>query len=310
MGTGKEKSRKIFYLPVLVLLLALVPGASALGVTVSPDRIGEGDQVLIAITGLSDNSTFSLGIEGTFAVSPGGEFSFETRDLVLPFALQEGALSATLRNTETNVLTVQKGDTEVRRVGSSKDGVFTTSETGSIPAGTYELISFEGTAAPGASSIVASLTLQGKKSGPADADITFVVAGISDGSVTVTVTVDGTDVLSRTIVLEKPVTTTTTTAPYSGGGGGGGGGGGWSGISITSAATTSTATPTAVPATTVLTPAPETPAGTGQETTAATGPATIAAGKTSPAPTRSPVAPVIAALSVCITAFAISHKRR
>jgi len=307
MGTGKEKSRKIFYLPVLVLLLALVPGASALGVTVTPDRIGEGDQVLIAITGLSDNSTFSLGIEGTFAVSPGGEFSFETRDLVLPFALQEGALSATLRNTETNVLTVQKGDTEVRRVGSSKDGVFTTSETGSIPAGTYELISFEGTAAPGAGSIVASLTLQGKKSGPADADITFVVAGISEGSVTVTVNADGTDVLSRTIVLEKPVTTPTTTVPHSGGGGGGGG---WSGISITAAATTSTATPTAVPATSVQTPAPETPAGTGQETTAATGHATIATGKTSPAPTRSPVSPVIAALSVFIVALAISHKRR
>jgi len=309
MGTGKEKSRKIFYLPVLVLLLALVPGATALGVTVTPDRIGEGDQVSIAITGLSDNSTFSLQIEGTFAVTPGGEFSFETRDLVMPFALREGALSATLRNTETNVLTVQKGDTEVRRLGSSKDGVFSTSETGSIPAGTYELISFEGTAAPGASSIVASLTLQGKKSGPTDADITFVVAGISDGSVTVTVTVDGTNVLSRTIVLEKPVTTTTTTVPHSGGGGGGGGGGG-SGLSIIAAATTSTATPTTVPATTVQSPAPGTPAGTGQETTAATGPATIAAGKTSPAPTRSPVAPVIAALSVCITAFAISHKRR
>jgi len=148
----------------------------------------------------------------------------------LPFSLQDGALFATLRNTETNVLMVQKGDTEVKRIGSSKGGVFETNETGSIPAGTYDMISFEGTAAPDASSIVASMMLHGKKSGPNDADITFVVAGISEGQVTVTVTVDGKNVLSRAIILEKPITTTTT-VPHSGGGGGGGGGGG-SGISI------------------------------------------------------------------------------
>lgn len=324
MGTGKENSSRFFYLSALILVLSLVPGAGALAVTVTPDQIREGDQVSIGITGLSDNSTFSLQIEGTFAVNPGGAFSFETRNLVMPFALREGSLSATLRNTATNVLTVQKGDTEVRKVGSSQGGVFSTSETGSIPAGTYDLISLAGTAAPGSDSIVAGLTLQGKKDGPDDSVITFLVQGVTGGLITVTVTVDGETALSRTIVVGDTMTatptvtttTTTTATPTTSGGSGGGGSGGGITTSGGLGTTTTTATPTrtATPAPTLTaaaqTTAPETPAGTAPVTTPLTSPAAPAAEKTSPPPTRSGSYPAIAALAVCMGALVLFIRYR
>lgn len=316
MGTGKENSGRFFYLSVLVLVLSLVPGAGAVAVTVTPDQIGEGDQVSIGITGLSDNSTFSLRIEGTFAVSPGGAFSFETGNLVMPFGLRDGSLSATLQNTATNVLTVRKGDTEVRKVGSSQGGVFSTSETGSIPAGTYDLISLSGTAAPGADTIVAGLTLQGKKSGPDDSVITFLVQGVSGGRIAVAVTVDGETALSRTIVIGDTVTPTPTATATSSGGGGGGGTSGGITTSGGSGTTTTTATPThtATPAPTLTAPAQttagQTPAGTGTVTTIPTSPAATAAEKTSPPPTRSATFPAIAALAVSMGALVFFFRYR
>jgi len=310
MGTGKIKPRSAFSL-LVILILSLVTVTSALSVTITPERISRGDQVVIAVTGLSDNSTFSLQIQGAFSVTPGADFSFETRDLVMPFSLREGALSATLRNTRTNVLIVQKGDTEVRKVGSSRNGVFTTSETGSIPAGTYELISLGGTAEEGAQSIETSLTLQGKKSGPVDGEITFFVQGISDGTVGVTVTTDGTTTLSRTIIVGNPVTTTQTTSPPGGGGGSSGGS-----PSPGSAGTTATTTVTTIATTATTPPASVTtapggiPAGTVTDTPVSTVPETTTTGKTSPAPTRTASLPVLAALAVCIEAIVIPGKRR
>jgi len=234
---------------IICLILFLVQGISALSVTVAPDRIEKGDQVTISIGDLPDNSTFSLQIEGTFAATPGGSFSFETRNLVLPFALHDGSLSATLRNTATNQLIVRRGDTEVKKVGVSKDGVFSTTDSGSIPAGTYDSISLGGTAAQGATTIIASMTLQGKKSGPDDSEITFLVDGVTDGRVVITITVDGGTALTRTLIIGNPVTATPTHSSGSGGGGGGGGGGSSGYISATSATPTLTTMATTIPAT-------------------------------------------------------------
>ncbi|MDI9633954.1 MAG: hypothetical protein QFX32_07885 [Methanolinea sp.] len=318
MGTESENHGHVFFLRILFAISLLVPAASALSVTVTPDRIGAGDTVTIAVTDLADNSTFALRVDGAFPVGADGKFTFRVENLVLPFALRDGTLSATLRNTETNVLTVQKGDTEVKKVGTSRDGVFTTSDSGSIPAGTYEVISLEGTAAPGATMVVAALTLEGKKSGPADSVITFVVAGIPQGTVTVTVTVDGAMALSRTYALGgQPATTATTPAtspttspattvatatptptPLPAGGGGGGGGGGTASIGIPG---TTTATVTATPAVTesphanISQPVPPETAVTVTETEPATTP---------PPPTRSPSFPLAAALALALVAIA------
>ncbi|OPX67116.1 MAG: hypothetical protein A4E37_01593 [Methanoregulaceae archaeon PtaB.Bin056] len=208
-------TRSCLAFAVLAVLL-VVQGVSTASVSISPDHVMPGDQVTISIGNLSDASTFCISIDGTFAAIPESPFSFGVREFFLPFTLHDGSISATLWNTGTNVMTIRKGDTEVRRVGLSQDGVFSTSTTGTIPAGTYDLISLGGEAASGAPNIVASLSLAGSKSGPDDSAITFFIEGVTDGNVTITVLVDGETALSRTLPVGNQVTITptpTTPAP-------------------------------------------------------------------------------------------------
>ena len=195
----------------LCAILLFVQGVSAASVSLSPpDRVMVGDQVTISIADLPDSCTFVLRIEGTFATAPGSVFSFEARNFLLPFTLNNGSISSTLWNTGTNVMTIRRGDTEVRRVGLSEDGVFSTATSGTIPSGTYDLIALGGTAAPGATTILTSLSLEGTKSGPDDSAITFFIGGVNEGSVTITVFVDGETALSRTIPIGDPGTPTPT----------------------------------------------------------------------------------------------------
>lgn len=235
-----------------ILFLLLVQGVSALVVTVSPDRIQRGDEVTIVVQGLPDNSTFSLAIEGTFPVGPRADFSFDTRNLRLPFSLHDGSISATLQHTTENRLLVKKGDSRVELVGLSQSGVFSTRQTGSFPAGTYDVITIGGTAAPDASSVIAVLTLEGRKTGPADSEVLFIADGITDGLVTIRVLVDGNVALTRTIPLGMSATPSPTrTSVISSGVSGGGGP-----MATPSLTTTVTATATITPGETVVEPTP------------------------------------------------------
>jgi hypothetical protein len=291
----------------IILVAILVQGVFALSITVEPESIERGDQVTVAIVDLPDNSTFSMHIEGTFAATPGGTFSFETRNLVLPFALNDGSLSATLRNTDTNVLIVKKGDTEVKKVGLSQNGVFSTTDSGSIPAGTYETISLGGTAAADATHIIASMTIQGRKSGPPDSEITFIVDGVADGEVAITVSVDGGTALSRTIQVGSPVTITPTQTYYSSGGGGG-----RTSVYATTATTAVTTTPTTTRTTTV------TASPTGEETAAPAAVQTVGEVTvtheppvtSSPSPTATPLAAYLAPLGIALLLLIGSMRRR
>lgn len=304
---------KISQYCIIFAILLLIQGVSALAVTVTPDRIEKGDQVTISIGDLPNNSTFSLQIEGTFSAIPGGAFSFETRNLVLPFSLNDGSLSATLRNTATNQLIVRRGDTEVKKVGLSKDGIFTTTDSGSIPAGTYDSISLGGTAAQDAPNIIASLTLQGKKAGPVDSDITFLVDGVTDGRVVITITVDGGAAITRTIMVGKPVTVTPTyTSSGGSGGGGSGSGGGGGSTSITAATTTLTTLATTAPThTPTTTPTDEMTAAPTPTETSTTVSGTLAQETTATTPTPWLPLPVhIAMLAVALAIIICAMERR
>jgi len=202
-------TRSCIALTVLAVLV-LVQGVSPASVFLSPGQVMPGDQVTIVITDIPDASAFSIRIDGDFSVAQGNPFSFGIRDFLLPFSLYNGSISATLWNTETNILTIRKGDTEVRRVGLSQDGVFSTATTGTVPGGTYDLISLGGTAAPGATNVVASLSLEGTRSGPKDSTITFFIDGVTEGNVTITIAVDGETALTRTLPVGNPVTITPT----------------------------------------------------------------------------------------------------
>jgi hypothetical protein len=269
-----------------IVFLLLVQGASALSVTVTPERIQRGDEVTIAVQGLPDNSTFTLEIEGTFPVSPGADFSFDTRDLRLPFSLHEGSISATLQHTTENRLLVKKGDSRVELVGLSTNGVFTTRQTGSFPAGTYDVITVGGIAAPDASSVIAALTLQGRKTGPEDSEVLFIADGITDGLVTIRVLVDGTVALSRTIPLGTSATPTPTATSVISSGGSGGGGPGF----VAPVATTVTTTATITPGVTLVEPTPS------AEGSPLVSPAEMTPGVTTPpatTPTRTGSSPLL-----------------
>ncbi|MDD1716152.1 MAG: hypothetical protein LUQ01_04055 [Methanolinea sp.] len=211
--------RGLFILAGVILALLLIPGIWALSISVDPVRIQAGDPVTIVVEGLEDNATFSLQLQGRFAVISGGEFSFETRNLVVPFTLNDGTFTATMQNTDQNVISVTKGDTEVRKVGVSTNGMFQASESGDIPSGTYDKILLGGTGAAGANQVIATVHIQGIKQGPEEGEITFVVDGITDGTVEVAVVVDGETALSRTITIGNPAPTRTA-SPGQGGGGG------------------------------------------------------------------------------------------
>ena len=46
------------------ILIFCVPAATAVSVAISPDQVGEGDQISISIQDLRDDSSFSLLIQG------------------------------------------------------------------------------------------------------------------------------------------------------------------------------------------------------------------------------------------------------
>ncbi|MBP1928078.1 hypothetical protein J2741_000625 [Methanolinea mesophila] len=215
----------------LVLLLALAASAAATVVTLSPATLDRGDTVFISIQDLGDNQTFSIGIEGRFAVQQGQDFTFETSRFVMPFTLESGQIKATLYDTDYNVLEVKKNDTTVKKVGNSVNGVFSASESGTIPAGTYDYLRLSGTPSAGAGIVSSGISLAGVKRGPDNSEISFIPDGISDGSIRVKVTIDGNLVLDRTITIGNgvpsgtafpTVSPTSTSAPSSGGGTSGG----------------------------------------------------------------------------------------
>jgi hypothetical protein len=216
----------------LVLLMALAASVAGTVVTLSPGTIDRGDMVTIAVQDLGDNQTFSIGIEGRFGVQSGENFVFETSRFVMPFTLEAGQITATLYDTDFNVLEVKKNDTTVKKVGNSVNGVFSTKESGTIPAGTYEYLRLSGTPAPGATVVSSGITLEGTKQGPDDSELSFIADGISDGTINVKVRVDGNLILDRTIIIGNgvpagtafPTSPVPTTSPPSSGGGAAGGG--------------------------------------------------------------------------------------
>ncbi|HUU74809.1 MAG TPA: hypothetical protein VMW63_01835 [Methanoregulaceae archaeon] len=227
----------------------LVIPVSGVTITLEPDHITSGDQVTITISDLPDDSHFSLDIKATLQVLPAGEFSFETKNLTMPYTLEQGVLTATMQNTQQNILNAKFNDTEVKKIGNSVDGYYSTSESGTISTGIYDFIKLGGIASPDATEVIATLIISGVKKGPDNSVITFDTFGTSNGTVEVKTLVNGDEVLNQVLFLENPVTPATSpttaspTPTYTYSGGGGGGGGYTSGFIATTTGTPLTETP-------------------------------------------------------------------
>lgn len=208
----------------LLVLLLLIPAAAAATITITPDAIERGDTVTVSVNDLPDGAAFSLGIRGEFAVNPGDQFAFTARDLTLPFSLGSGQVSAYSRGTEWTGLAVQLPDGPSVSLSNNADanGEFRVTQQYNISSGTYSAITLDGRAASTAERIIAEVTMQGTKTGPDDGTISFAIDGITYGTATVTIYVDGRQELSRTIAIGGGISSPTTTTQGSGSGGTGG----------------------------------------------------------------------------------------
>jgi len=186
-------------LPLLIFLLLIVASAAAVTITERPDTIGNGQPMYITIQDLPESASFSLLVESSSVVEPGSEFRFQMSQFVMPFSLRKSSVTATLSGTSQNTLEVMKESTIVTVSGKSVDGHFSTTKTYDITRGTYDYFRLSGTSLPTSRSISAQLQVTGTKQGPDDSEISFVVEGITTGSITTAVVVDGRQVLYKTI---------------------------------------------------------------------------------------------------------------
>jgi len=203
---------------LLLVLALLVPAAAAATITISPERIDPGDTVTVGVSGLPDGAAFSLGIRGEFAVTPGERFAFTARNLALPFSLGSGEVSAYSKGTEWTGLAVQMPDGASASLSNSADanGEYRTTQSYNISSGTYSAITLDGRAASTTRDIIAEATMRGTKTGPDNGRITFGIEGITHGTATVTVYVDGSQALSRTITIGSAPSSGSSGSPEAG----------------------------------------------------------------------------------------------
>ena len=212
----------------LLLLLFLVPAATAATISISPDAIESGDTVTVNIEDLPDGAAFSLGIRGEFAATPGETFAFSARSITFPFSLTSGEVNAYTRGTNWTELAAEFPDGgSVIIHQNATDGEARISQPRNVGSGTLPLATLRGKAAT--TSIIADLTVLGTKQGPNDGTISFAIEGVDQGTATVTVFVDGSQALSRAIAIGSAsptptATATATTPPGSSGSSGGNGG--------------------------------------------------------------------------------------
>jgi hypothetical protein len=187
---------------ILIICSAAISYASAVSITESPDHLNAGQMMTITIQDLPDNALFTLLLDTTFLVAPSQPFLFETTNFYMPIKLNNGKISASTQNTQKTALWVKKGSkTQGVRDDVNADGIFTVSEDISIPSGTFDYIRLEGTSSSSSDRIIAAIQLTGNKAGPASSKLSFVVNGIENGEVYITVLVDGSTALSKKVTV-------------------------------------------------------------------------------------------------------------
>lgn len=203
-----NKSLQIMFIGCV--LCTLISAAGAVSVTASPETIQEGGTITVGLSDIPDGASFSLRIDAAFAVTPGSEFAFRAEDLVMPISLKNSIVSATTENAQEILLEVKPSGGTITRVVDDEKYSITLNKD--LSAGTFDHLILGGTADEKSTEIRASMSLTGEKQGPKDSEITFQVAGITDGVVTVTALVDGHEELAQEITVGKGIVPTPTTA--------------------------------------------------------------------------------------------------
>jgi len=187
---------------LMILLFLMVPATMATTVTISPTKIDPGDTVIVDVKSLPDGAKFSLRISAEFDVNPDERFAFTAHDLIFPFSLSSGEVDAYTKGTIWTELSVKRGETSLSLIGSAdENGEYRTTQNYNISSGTYEAIALKGGSTSTADTIIAEMTMTGKKKGPDDGTISFTHDGIERGTVTITVDVDEREASSQRIAI-------------------------------------------------------------------------------------------------------------
>ncbi|NLA32082.1 MAG: hypothetical protein GX880_09755, partial [Methanomicrobiales archaeon] len=216
------------------------PAAMAASVTITPTTIESGDTVTVNVKDLSENATFSLGISAEFDVTEGDVFSFSARDLTLPFALDQGKVSAYTKGTAWTELAANlpDGGSVSLNYTANADGECRISQPRNLPSGTLNAVTLSGKAVAG--NIITQVEISGTKRGPDDGTISFAIEGLESGTATVAVYIDGQEALSQKIAIGTEPAPVETETPSTGGNGGSSSGSSSSSPSTTPPAPTTT----------------------------------------------------------------------
>lgn len=201
---------------IILSALMIVSCASAIMVYVEPHQINSGDEVKVYFTDLPDGPILSLAVEMMMDAVPGGEYSFITSNITMPFQLADGTVGCKNQNTDYNTILLYKWDDYsepddshlISVSGYSNNGVFAKSIPYDLEAGSWQL-NLGGTVLDRKSNVVTSFTIAGTKvSGDSEGIIPFRVYSTEPGTIKITITADGAVVFVDQIIIGNPTSKT------------------------------------------------------------------------------------------------------
>ena len=212
------------FLCILVLAF-LAGGVQALSITAGPDQIQEGGQITVTIQGLEDNSSYSMHIGAEIAPDDNQEFAFSSNNLNMPFALSDTTVTLQAESVVWALFRYQQdAGSPIKSLQFWSDehpapgGIIRDEESfGQISSGSkISMLEISGKALEDTDQVSVSFELDGIKSGDDDSSISYTINDMKQGTVSIIVSVDGTEALNKKIQVGEAIPTTLPTQSPSG----------------------------------------------------------------------------------------------
>ncbi|WP_128692333.1 hypothetical protein [Methanoculleus taiwanensis] len=194
--------RRILRTLIVCLLFSIViEGAAALAVTISPDSIGSGGTVTVDISDLPAGSSFTLRTEPEITPDGLNSFVFDMTGVTMPFTLTDPDIRVRAEPVERAGVRVQTGSTAKSLEALGQNGIVDLAVGYNAISAPLDLVRVSGEAMAEVETVDLTAEISGEASGVGNGAITFGIAGIGEGSVQVSVLVDGSEVATQNIVV-------------------------------------------------------------------------------------------------------------
>ncbi len=202
---------------IILSVLMIVSCVSAITVYIEPHQINSGDELRVHVQDLPNNTKLSLAVEMMMDAVPGGEYTFVTSNITMPFKLVNGSFSVRNQNTIYNNILFNDYPIpddphhEYRQVnisGYSTNGIYAKSLSVPSEYGTFQ-VNLGGTVQDTKSNVVTSFMVSGTKvSGGPDSVIPFRIYSSEPGTVKITVMADDAVVFADQVTIGNPTSKT------------------------------------------------------------------------------------------------------